>query len=106
MLAESEMLSKETAKKLAIEFMNSSSLDDADDNELIIVDKATIEKPYGWIFSYNSKKFLESGDFTYSLLGNGPVVVDKETMEVRELGSGPFVERFISEYEENRKNIQ
>jgi Immunity protein 35 len=100
------MIDKETAKKLAVEFINSSSLDDVNDSDLIIVDKATIEKPYGWIFSYDSKKFLESGDFTYSLLGNGPVVVDKETMEVKELGGGPFVERFIAEYEENRKRSQ
>jgi Immunity protein 35 len=97
------MIDKETAEKLATEFINSSSIDEEINNDLIIVDKATIEKPYGWIFSYDSRKFLETGDFTYSILGNGPIVVDKETMEVRELGGGPYVERFIAEYEENRE---
>ncbi len=97
------MIDKETAKKMATEFINSSSTDEEINNDLIIVDKATIEKPYGWIFSYDSRKFLDTGDFTYSILGNGPIVVDKETMEVRELGGGPYVERFISEYEKNRE---
>ena len=43
--------------------------------ELVILDAHTIAKPYGWVFFYNSKKFVESGDFLDSTVGNGPMVV-------------------------------
>ena len=56
---------------------------------LIIIDSSTIEKPYGWIFSYNSRRYLETGDIRYMVLGGGPIVVIAATGEIIELGSHP-----------------
>lgn len=36
---------------------------------------ATVERPYGWIFSYNTSRALETGDYTQGLVGNGPLLV-------------------------------
>jgi hypothetical protein len=44
------------AKKIATEFIN-QNLENFDyEDEFVIMDDVTIEKEYGWIFSYNSKK--------------------------------------------------
>jgi Immunity protein 35 len=38
--------------------------------ELALVD--VVEKPYGWIFSYQSKEFLKSRNPMRALAGNAP----------------------------------
>jgi hypothetical protein len=40
-----------------------------------IVDARTITTEYGWIFFWNTKKFIETGDIRTSVPGTGPVVV-------------------------------
>ncbi len=62
----------------------------------------TIVKPYGWVFFYNSKQFLESGEFRHALAGNGPVIVNKYTGEIVFCGSVGGVEGNIQAYESQR----
>jgi Immunity protein 35 len=97
------MLDKETAKKIATDFINSESAEADGENKWVIIDEYTIEKPYGWMFSYNSQKFLETGDYSYSVVGNGPVVVNHYTGEVEEIPGGPFYKRNLEEYEKKIK---
>jgi hypothetical protein len=87
------------AKEIATKFINQNLQDFDHEDEFIIIDDVTIEKEYGWIFSYNSKKYIETDDFSYCIVGNGPIVVNKESGLVEELGGGPQVENFIAEYE-------
>ncbi len=63
-----------------------------------IVESHTIEKPYGWIFFYQSKKFLESGLSQDKLTGNGPIIVNKYDGTIEFLGSSTTWE-LIAEYE-------
>jgi hypothetical protein len=93
------MLSKETAKKMATDFINMESSGNGDENKWVIIDEYTLEKPYGWIFSYNSHRFLETGDYSYSVVGNGPVIVNRMTGEVEEIAGGPFYKRNLEECE-------
>jgi hypothetical protein len=65
----------------------------------VVVEKSTIEKPFGWVFFYNSKKFVDTGVSRYRLAGNGPVIVDKFTGTVEFYGSGKPVEEIIQDYE-------
>lgn len=44
-------------------------------HEFEIVDQFTTKKSYGWTFTINTKKFVETGDLIHCLAGNGPVVV-------------------------------
>ena len=41
----------------------------------VILEGQTIEKPYGWIFFYNTKEFLETGNYLFHLAGNAPILV-------------------------------
>jgi len=56
-------------------------------DEWIIVEAETIERDFGWVFFYNSKRFIETGDFIYRLAGNGPVIFNKHTGAVEFYGS-------------------
>ena len=42
------------------------------------------ETAEGWVFGYNSRAFLERGDISSVLAGNGPVVVPKS-------GAAPYI---------------
>jgi len=69
-------------------------------SDIVIDDAHTMEKPYGWIFYYTTRRYLESGDPMYMLFGNGPVVVIAATGEIVELGSARPPEEFIKELED------
>ena len=82
-----EILSKELRQRCSPE------------DPFIVIDEYTIEKPFGWVFFYNSKKFLETGLFQDRLFGNGPVIVNKASGTVEFLGSCKPPEDIIEDYE-------
>jgi hypothetical protein len=65
----------------------------------VVVEKHTIEKAFGWVFFYNSKKYLEKGTFRFRLAGNGPVIVNKDTGAIEFFGSNEPPEELIRDYE-------
>jgi hypothetical protein len=94
------MLDRQSATKMAYDHINSpSSLDGI---EVVILDNQTIEKEYGWIFFYNSKKFLETGNFRDGLVGNSPVLVERDTGKIHELGTANPVSESIKKFELER----
>ncbi len=38
---------------------------------IIVIDEATIEKPYGYVFFVNTKRYLETGERRYAAIGAG-----------------------------------
>lgn len=73
---------------------------DVEDDELIIVKEETIEKPYGWVFFYNSRRYLETDDFSYALAGNGPAVFNRHKASIDYLGTALPIEDEIVRYEQ------
>lgn len=69
------------------------------DEEWVIVDDYTIEKPWGWVFFYNSREYATTGDPQYQLFGNAPYIVNKETSELSETGTAEDIEVYIARYE-------
>ena len=98
------MLSKSDAIELVMK-----KLDEypplVDDQRVLLLDK-TIEKPYGWIFFYNSKKAIETGNVIYRLAGNGPVIVNKIAGSIEFFGSLPPIDVILDTYEKNLSHTQ
>ena len=65
----------------------------------VVNESKTVEKSFGWVFFYNSKKFLETGAIRDRLAGNGPVIVNRVTGEILFCGSNKPVEELIHDYE-------
>jgi hypothetical protein len=61
--------------------------------DLEIDERATRDEDWCWVFFYNSRAYLETGDFSDALAGNGPLVVEKRTGIVHELTSAHPVEQ-------------
>jgi hypothetical protein len=69
------------------------------ENPFVVLSAETIEKPFGWIFFYNSKRFLESGAFRDRLAGPGPIVVHRADGKVELVGVSSSWTEFIEKYE-------
>jgi len=67
-------VSREDARALAADLV--ASLGAQVDLEFIIVDE--IEIGEGWVFFYNDKEYVETGDISLALAGNGPIFIDRE----------------------------
>jgi len=95
------MIDKVTAKKLVEDYVNTSYHQEGD--SLVILDDETIEKDYGWIFFYTSRRYLETNRISYMLAGNGPIIVERENGTLTQLSASLPLEESISSYEANRK---
>ena len=92
------MLTREEAEEIALQQIRSA----CEDLDVAIDARYTIEKSYGWVFFWNTKKFIETDDNTYALFGNAPVIVNKEDRSVHFTGTGEPIEDLIRAYERRR----
>lgn len=69
------------------------------DDEVVLVHDATIEKPWGWVFFYTSRKWQETNDIQYALAGNSPVIVERITGKLMPTGTAHSIEHYIETYE-------
>jgi len=91
------MISEAEALQIAEQYLSQRS-HSVDGGVAIIKDK-TIQKPYGWIFFYNSRRYLETGSPLEALGGNGPVVVESASGRVHALSSAHSTAAAIAEFE-------
>jgi hypothetical protein len=73
--------------------------DDHDLCRFVILDEHTIERPWGWVFFYDSRKHHETGDFQYAIAGNAPHVVNRFDGSMHVTGTAAPIEHYIAEYE-------
>ena len=92
------MITQIEARELVSKKVCGPSLDFPDD-EIIILDEYTIEKPWGWVFFHTSKKWHETNDIKYAIAGNSPIIVEKETGKLLSTGTAYSVKHYISNYE-------
>jgi len=64
-----------------------------------LFEEHTVEKPWGWIFHYNNERYVRSGDIHWMWVGHGPIFFNRDTGEIRQLGSGCDRARELSDYE-------
>ena len=68
-------------------------------DEIVLVHSTTIEKSWGWVFFYTSKKWSETQEIQYALAGNAPVIVERNTAKLIETGTAYSAEHYIERYE-------
>jgi hypothetical protein len=69
--------------------------------KLAILDDSTEEHEFGWVFFYNSVKFIESGNFRDALGGNAPLIIDRTLGELIETGTARETEYYVRNYIKN-----
>ncbi|MBL8516428.1 MAG: hypothetical protein JNM76_05600 [Betaproteobacteria bacterium] len=93
------MLTHSEARTLVERRIASITPDLPSGDVLVLVDDATIERPWGWVFFYTSKLWSETQEIQYAIAGNAPILVERATGEVHNLGTALSVENYIAAYE-------
>lgn len=88
------MISFDEAKQIALEHIGP---------QLVLIESATLEKPYGWYFCPQSRAFIETGDSKHIGCGSCGFIVEKAGGRVFEFGSAFPVEQWIASYEKGFK---
>lgn len=94
------MISKEEARRLVVEYIGRPDWLPQED-DWIVLDEATIEKPWGWVFFHSSKMWRETGEIKYAVAGNAPLIVERESGRVIITGTARTAEHYIENYERN-----
>jgi hypothetical protein len=71
----------------------------------VIVDSETEEREFGWVFFYDSKEHVETGDFLYALAGNAPVVVLRDGT-IRTTGTARPLSEYLQEIETQTRSTR
>lgn len=90
-------LQQQEAKQIAIKKLKQTS--STLDFEPVIMDEHTIEKEYAFIFSYESSRYLETGDVNDMLAGNAPIFVERSTGNILPTGTAYPIDYFLDNYE-------
>lgn len=92
------MIIFEEAKTIALNNINS-------DCEILL--DSIIEKPYGWYFNYQSKKYIQTGNISEMLVGSGGFLVEKESGNIINFSSAYALKKNFEIYEKGflRKSL-
>jgi len=91
------ILNEKGASQIALEHL--TKLEKEIGEPLGLANSETLEKDFGWVFFYNSKDYIETGNFRSMLAGNAPFIVDRNSGEVHVTGTAKPVEDYITDYE-------
>jgi len=92
------MIDRETAERLVkAEFRRRDFPDD-----VVLLVEHTIERPFGWVFFYNTRRFVETGDHRFGLVGNAPFIVDRRDGSVHPTTTSRPIGEIIRQYEASR----
>ena len=68
------------------------------DIKLAILHDCTEEYDFGWVFFYNSDKYIKTGEYRDAVAGNAPLILDKESKEIIVTGTAHDVSYYVSNY--------
>jgi immunity protein 35 of polymorphic toxin system len=71
--------------------------------EFVVLEEQTIEKDYGWIFQFTTRRYRETHDPGALVPGTGPLVVERDSGATAFLATSVCPEKAIEEYERRRR---
>jgi hypothetical protein len=93
------MLTKQEARAIALSQASGAASELPSGDEIIILDNSTIERQWGWMFFYTSKRWQETKDIRHALAGNAPIIVEKSTGKLHIAGTAHPALYYIQRFE-------
>jgi Immunity protein 35 len=91
------MTTKDEATEIARRIVR--ELGAASGEEFVLVTNRTIQREACYVFFYNSRRFIETGEGRYRLAGNGPIVVSRQDGSAKAYGTLETTESSVAEFE-------
>lgn len=77
------------------------ALEESDpEDRMVLQEEKTRERSFGWVFAYTTKRFLETGNFSDTIPGTGPLVVFRHDGSVEFLTTSLPPQRLLQDIEE------
>jgi hypothetical protein len=92
------MLTRAEALKIVAETIANMNSESDADHQVVVCEERTIERDLVFVFSCNTKKYIETGNRRLALIGAGPIIVSRRTGAVAVCGSPHY--RELDEYEQ------
>ncbi|WP_332453301.1 hypothetical protein [Chryseobacterium aquaticum] len=101
------MNTKEQAKAKMQRFVdyqnNLIAWNDRGEPDVVIYDHLTEEHSFGWVFYWQVKDIKE--DFSNFLAGNGPIIIEKETLNMYKMMTAISTEENIELYKKDKNKL-
>lgn len=98
----SKMITESEAKKIALAHITDLEAGSPDFPKLTLTSFKDYE--FGWVFCYQSEVYLQTGNVSYALAGNAPVIIDQTDGSTHTTGTTMPIEYYIEEYTRGRDN--
>jgi hypothetical protein len=76
--------------------------------DYVVMYDETIERDFGWVYSYFPRKFLETKDYNYLVPGAGPLLVLRENGSTlflpTSVSTDAAIEAFEEKWQQSKKN--
>ena len=66
--------------------------------DIVLDEEPACAGDWGWVFCYQSRAYLRSGDISDMLLGNAPLLVDRHGERVWVLGTSQSIEAYVDAF--------
>lgn len=101
------MYTKEEAKakmQRFVDYQNNLIIwNDNGEPDIIIYDHLTEDHPFGWVFYWQVKDIKDN--FSNVLSGNGPIIIEKDTLNVYKMMTAISVEENIMLYKKDKNKL-
>ncbi len=94
------MISLEEARQRVSRYLDRPDPYQTEQIEFVIVE--TMERPWGWVFVYDSAAHVRSGADDDMLLGNAPVLVERESGRLFVTGTAESTEHYMALFEQGK----
>ncbi|KAA0126704.1 hypothetical protein FY557_16130 [Chryseobacterium sp. SN22] len=71
--------------------------------DIIIYDDETEEYPFGWVFHWQIKNIKD--DYSNFLFGNGPIIIEKDTLNMYQFKTAVPIEENIELYKKDKNKL-
>jgi hypothetical protein len=93
------MVTHREARERALAHMRSRPVDLPPGDELVLVDDDTLEREWGWVFFFASRRWRETGLAALRHEGEGPLIVNRFDGSVHGTGTSRPSEYYVTRYE-------
>ena len=92
------------SKTIMINYANArarvqAAINHPDGPPMVVLDAATVERDYGWVFYYTTRRHKESGALEDYVPGNAPILVTRHDGALHPMGLTRTVEQYLADYE-------
>jgi hypothetical protein len=89
----------EQAKAKVVEELEKISQCCPHSTQFVLMEDSTIEKPWGWVFFYQNKQFVDTKTMVQQIAANAPFIVNRRTGKVTKTGTAYDLTQYLQVYE-------